>query len=54
MLRSSPDAEAIVTPSQRELMPMFKSMLAIPLENRKHSQWQFGYPVTLVDKPVKK
>jgi hypothetical protein len=47
-------AGAIVTPSQRELLPMFKAMLAIPLENRKHSQWAFGYPVTLVDKPVKK
>lgn len=47
-------AAAIVTPSQRELMPMFKAMLAIPLENRKNSRWQFGYPVTFADKPIKK
>jgi hypothetical protein len=44
-------AAAIVTPAQRELMPMFKSMLAIPAKEREHSQWQFGHPVTFSDKP---
>jgi hypothetical protein len=44
-------AGSIVTPSQRELMPMFKSMLAIPMKEREHSQWQFGHPVTFTDKP---
>jgi carboxypeptidase family protein len=44
-------AGAIVTPSQRELMPMFKSMLGVPMKEREHSQWSFGHPVTLSDKP---
>ncbi|HST06606.1 MAG TPA: hypothetical protein VLJ83_00445, partial [Gemmatimonadaceae bacterium] len=44
-------AASIVTPSQRELMPMFKSMLGVPMKDREHSQWQFGNPVTLSDKP---
>jgi hypothetical protein len=43
-------AGAIVTPSQRELMPMFDRMIAIPMDDRKHSQWQFGNPVTFADK----
>jgi hypothetical protein len=44
-------AGAIVTPSQRELIPMFKSMLAVPAEDRKNSQWSFGHPITFADKP---
>ena len=44
-------AGAVVTPSQRELMPMFKGMLAVPQKEREHSQWQFGHPVTFSDKP---
>ena len=32
-------------------MPMFKSMLSVPQKDREHSQWQFGNPVTFVDKP---
>jgi hypothetical protein len=44
-------AGAIVTPSQRELIPMFKNMIATPMEERKHSQWDFGYPITFADKP---
>jgi hypothetical protein len=44
-------ADSIVTPAQRELIPLFKSMLAVPKEQREHSQYQFGRPVTLVDKP---
>ena len=42
-------AGAIVTPAQRQLMPMFERMLATPMDDRKHSQWQFGNPVTFSD-----
>jgi hypothetical protein len=44
-------AAEIVTPSQRQLMPMFVSMLGVPQEDRKNSQWQFGNPVTFSDTP---
>jgi hypothetical protein len=44
-------AGAIVTPAQRELMPMFARILQVPMEDRKNSQWQFGHPVTFADKP---
>jgi hypothetical protein len=47
-------AGAIVTPSQRELIPMFKSMLAVPMKERENSQWQFGHPITFADKPKEK
>jgi hypothetical protein len=43
-------AGAIVTPAQRQLMPMFDRMIATPMEDRKHSQWQFGNPVTFSGK----
>jgi hypothetical protein len=43
-------ADAIVTPSQRELVPMFASMLQVPLVDRENSQWDFGHPVTVSDK----
>jgi hypothetical protein len=45
-------AGAIITVSQRELIPMFKSMLATPMKDREHSQWQFGYPVRFTDQPA--
>jgi hypothetical protein len=44
-------ADSLVTPSQRELIPLFKNLLATPKEQREHSQWQFGRPVTFADKP---
>ena len=44
-------AGAVVTPAQRQLIPMFERMIATPMEDRKHSQWQFGNPVTYADKP---
>jgi hypothetical protein len=44
-------ASAIVTPAQRQLLPMFDRMLAVPMDDRKNSQWQFGNPVTFADKP---
>jgi hypothetical protein len=47
-------AAAIVTPSQRELMPIFKTMLGIPMKQREHAQWSFGSPVTFAEKPKTK
>ena len=47
-------AAAIVTPSQRELLPFFKVMLGIPMKEREHDQWSFGYPVTFAEKPKPK
>jgi hypothetical protein len=44
-------AAAIVTPSQRELMPIMKPLLGTPMKERENSQWRFGHSVTLVDKP---
>jgi hypothetical protein len=44
-------AAEIVNPTQRDLIPMFKGMLATPMKEREFSQWQFGYPVQFVDKP---
>jgi hypothetical protein len=44
-------ADSIVTPSQRELIPIFKALLGVPQPQREHSQFQFGRPVTLVDRP---
>ena len=44
-------AAEIVNPTQRDLIPMFKNMLATPMKEREFSQWQFGYPVQFVDKP---
>jgi hypothetical protein len=43
-------AAEIVTASQRELMPMFARMLAVPQKERENSQWQFGHPVKFSDK----
>ncbi|HJP85842.1 MAG TPA: carboxypeptidase-like regulatory domain-containing protein [Gemmatimonadaceae bacterium] len=42
---------AILTPAQRELMPMVKAMVATTKKEREHSQWRFGHSVTLADKP---
>jgi hypothetical protein len=41
----------ILTPAQRELMPMIKSMVATTKKEREHSQWRFGHPITFADKP---
>ena len=38
-------ADSVLTPLQRDLMPMLKSMVATPKKQREHSQWQFGFPV---------
>jgi len=42
-------AGAVVNPAQRHLLPMFERMSATPMEDRKHSQWQFGYPIKFKD-----
>lgn len=44
-------ADSLVTPSQKELFPMLKSLLSVPKEQREHSQFMFGRPVTFADKP---
>ncbi|MEO8621655.1 MAG: carboxypeptidase-like regulatory domain-containing protein [bacterium] len=44
-------ADSIVTPSQKELFPMMKRLVEVPMREREHSQWQFGNPVTFSDKP---
>ncbi len=38
----------VITAQQRELMPMLRSMISVTTEDRKNSQWQFGYPVPAV------
>ncbi|GLC25615.1 carboxypeptidase-like regulatory domain-containing protein [Roseisolibacter agri] len=38
-------ADSVVTPTQRELFPMLRNMVATPMKDRENSQWQFGYPV---------
>ncbi len=40
-------AAALVTPTQRDLMPLLRDMLTIPKPQREHSQWMFGNPVKL-------
>jgi hypothetical protein len=40
-------ADAAITPTQRELFPMLKGMLAVEKKDRERSQWQFGSPVRL-------
>jgi hypothetical protein len=42
---------AILTPVQRELLPMVKAMIEFPRKDREHAQFNFGYSVTFADKP---
>lgn len=42
-------ADSIVTPSQKELLPLLKGIVGVPKADREHSQWQFGRPVTFSD-----
>ena len=42
---------AIVTVSQRQLMPMLARMVEVPTKDRENSRWQFGHAVRLVDPP---
>ena len=41
-------AAALVTPTQRDLMPMLREMLPTPKADRLNSQWYFGSPVKFV------
>ncbi len=41
-------ADSAITPLQRELLPMLKSMLSIPQKDRENSRWIFGNPVKFV------
>jgi hypothetical protein len=45
-------AYEILTPVQRELMPMLKNMASVPAKERERSQWQFGYPIPFSHKPA--
>lgn len=42
-------AAEIVTPAQRELIPMFGRLLATPMEDRPTSTWTFGHAVRFDD-----
>lgn len=44
-------ADSLITPSQRDLMPMMKNLLSVPQKEREDSQWMFGHPVTMADEP---
>jgi hypothetical protein len=44
-------AAEIVSPTQREYMPMFARMLQTTKMERENSQWQFGHAITFADKP---
>jgi hypothetical protein len=47
-------ADSIVTPTQKELFPMLRSMLSMTKKDREHSQWQFGHSVTMAPPPKAK
>ncbi len=47
-------ADSIITPVQRELIPLMQNLLSVPKENRKGSRFFFGRPVTLVDTPPRR
>jgi hypothetical protein len=38
-------ADSLLTASQKELLPMLKSMVQVPKRDREDSQWMFGNPV---------
>lgn len=42
-------ADSIITPAQRELMPLLKTLLDTPAHERERSKWQFAHPVTFTD-----
>jgi hypothetical protein len=39
--------QPIVQPQQRELLPLLVNISGVTKEQRKNSQWQFGFPVPL-------
>jgi hypothetical protein len=44
-------ADSLLTSSQKELFPMLKGIVSVPIRSREHSRWQFGRSVTFSDKP---
>jgi hypothetical protein len=46
-------ADSIVTPAQKELLPLLRGIVNVPKIDREHSQWQFGHPVTFADQPAR-
>ena len=44
-------ADSLVTPAQKELFPLMKSLVRIPKHDREGAQWYFGGSVTLTDQP---
>lgn len=44
-------ADSIVNAAQRDLMPLLTGMLQVGKKEREQSQWMFGSPVTVADKP---
>lgn len=46
-------ADSVLTPAQKELMPTLKSIVAVPQRERENSQWQFGFPVSMLVNPPK-
>ena len=46
-------ADSIISPTQRELFPMLKAMVGVPKNDRAHSRWMFGNPVTFTDEKPK-
>ena len=42
-------ADSLITPSQKELFPMAKSLLSVPKRDREGSQYYFGSPVKVSD-----
>jgi len=47
-------ADSIITPVQRELIPLMQNLLSVRPEQRKGSRFFFGRPVTLVDTPPRR
>ncbi len=40
-------ADSIITPAQRQLMPIMLNLLSVPQQSRPFSQFRFGSPVTM-------
>jgi hypothetical protein len=40
--------QPMITAQQQELLPFVRNILGVTKEQRRNSQWQFGYPVPLV------
>jgi hypothetical protein len=38
-------ADALLTTSQKQLLPLMQNIVTVPKKDRERSQWQFGWPV---------